>query len=127
MGQRAGYIPAAVGGTKVDLAHTGFVFAPTAEVMARWRGWWRVARADQWGVFFVGALLGMALPALLYVDALERAFRGEAPNRDVDRFFDPEEPFATCAALSAEQHAVDRRLIDACATLTDAELVKPGH
>src|SRR6185503_6083553 len=29
--------------------------------------WWRIVRADQWGVFFIGALLGMALPALLYV------------------------------------------------------------
>jgi hypothetical protein len=35
--------------------------------MARWRGWWRIVRADQWGIFFTGALLGMVLPALLYV------------------------------------------------------------
>ncbi len=35
--------------------------------MARWRGWWRIVRADQWGVFFAGALLGMVLPAMLYV------------------------------------------------------------
>jgi hypothetical protein len=33
--------------------------------MRRWRGWWRVVRADQWGVFFTGAILGMVLPALL--------------------------------------------------------------
>ncbi|MBA2707694.1 MAG: hypothetical protein H0U59_07815 [Gemmatimonadaceae bacterium] len=33
-------------------------------------GWWRVVRADQWGVFFIGAMLGMALPALLYVTFL---------------------------------------------------------
>ena len=54
-----------------------------------------------------------------YVDALERAFRGEPPNRDVDRFFDPEEPCATCAELAAEQRTVDRRLVAACAALTD--------
>jgi hypothetical protein len=70
MGGRAGYIPAAVGGKKVHLAHTGFIFAPDAEAMRRWRGWWRVVRADQWGVFFTGAILGMALPALLYVTFL---------------------------------------------------------
>ena len=70
MGQVAGYIPAAVGGKKVNLAHTGFIFVPTPEAMARWRGWWRIVRADQWGVFFVGALLGMVLPALLYVTFL---------------------------------------------------------
>ena len=33
MGERAGYIPAAVGGQKVHLAHTGFMFAPSAESM----------------------------------------------------------------------------------------------
>jgi hypothetical protein len=70
MGQRAGYIPAAVGGQKVHLAHSGFIFAPDPEAMRRWRGWWRIVRADQWGVFFIGALLGMALPALLYVTFL---------------------------------------------------------
>ena len=70
MGQVAGYIPAAVGGKKVHLAHTGFFFVPTAESMARWRGWWRIVRADQWGIFFAGALLGMVLPALLYVTFL---------------------------------------------------------
>ena len=56
MGERAGYIPAAVGGKKVNLAHTGFMFTPDAEAMRRWRGWWRIVRADQWGVFFTGAL-----------------------------------------------------------------------
>ena len=70
MGQRAGYIPAAVGGHKVNLAHTGFIFTPDAENMRRWHGWWRIVRADQWGVFFVGAMLGMVLPAVLYVTLL---------------------------------------------------------
>ncbi len=63
----AGYIPAAVGGRKVHLAHSGFKFTPTPEQMERWKGWWRIVRVDQWGVYFVGAMLGMVLPALLYV------------------------------------------------------------
>jgi hypothetical protein len=67
MAELAGYIPAAIGGRKVNLAHSGFVFAARGEAMRRWRGWWRVVRADQWGVFFTGAILGMVLPALLYV------------------------------------------------------------
>ena len=67
MGELVGYIPAAIGGHKVNLAHSGFVFAPSDNAMRRWRGWWRVVRADQWGVFFTGAILGMVLPALLYV------------------------------------------------------------
>ena len=60
-----------------------------------------------------------------YVDALERALKGSPPNRDVNRFFEPEEPFATCAELATEQRAVDRRLIEACGTLTDAALEAP--
>ena len=71
MGQRVGFIASAIGGPKVELKHTGFIFAPTAGALARWRGWWRIVRADQWGVYFPGALLGMALPALLYVTFLE--------------------------------------------------------
>ena len=58
---------ARVGGEKSRLADTGFIFEPDAANMRRWRGWWRIVRVDQWGIFFVGALLGMMLPALLYV------------------------------------------------------------
>jgi hypothetical protein len=72
MGERTGYIPAAVGGTKVHLAHTGFIFGPDSENARRWRGWWRVIRADQYAIFFVGGMLGMILPALLYVTFLQR-------------------------------------------------------
>jgi hypothetical protein len=72
MGERVGYIPAAVGGHKVHLAHSGFIFTPDGEAMRRWQGWWRIVAADQWGVFFTGAILGMALPALLYVTFLPR-------------------------------------------------------
>jgi hypothetical protein len=72
MGERVGFIPAAIGGQKVTLAKTGFIFAPGAEAMRRWSGWWRLVRADQWGVFFVGAILGMVLPAVLYVTFLPR-------------------------------------------------------
>jgi hypothetical protein len=72
MGKRAGYIPAAVGGEKANLAHTGFTFETSSGEMQRWRGWWRIVRADQWGVFFIGAILGMLLPALLYIEFLPR-------------------------------------------------------
>jgi hypothetical protein len=76
MGGVVGYIPAAIGGRKVPLAHTGSVFAPDGESMARWRGWWRIVRFDQWGVFFCGALLGMALPAIIYTAVM-------APGQDI--------------------------------------------
>jgi hypothetical protein len=67
MSSIVGYIPAAVGGRKVPLAHTGTTFEPTPGSLERWKGWWRIVRVDQWGVYFAGAILGMMLPALLYV------------------------------------------------------------
>jgi hypothetical protein len=68
MGGVTGYIPAMVGGEEVHLAHSGYIFDPKKEGnMERWRGWWRIITADQWGVFFIGAILGMALPAIIYV------------------------------------------------------------
>ena len=72
MGERVGYIPAAIGGQKIQLAHTGFIFPDDAEGMRRWRGWWRIVWADQWCVFWAGAMLGMVLPAILYVTFLPR-------------------------------------------------------
>jgi hypothetical protein len=67
MSSIVGFIPAAVGGKKVSLAHSGSTFKPDAAALERWKGWWRLVRVDQWGVYFTGAILGMALPALLYV------------------------------------------------------------
>ena len=71
MGQVVGYIPTLVG-HRVRLAHTGSVFEPDAAALERWRAWWRIVRADQWGIFFPGALLGMALPAILYTALIPR-------------------------------------------------------
>ena len=34
-----------------------------------------------------------------YIDALERAYRNDSPNRETDAFFDPEEPFDTASVL----------------------------
>lgn len=58
-----------------------------------------------------------------YVDALERALASEPPNEDPFRFFEPEEPFDTCAALGDAQRAVDRRLVALARSLTDDALV----
>lgn len=71
MGQVVGFIPAAIGGQAIPLAHTGITFRITEESLRRWRGWWRIVQVDQWGVFFIGALLGMALPAILYTSFLQ--------------------------------------------------------
>ena len=71
MGGVTGYILAAVGGKKVYLAHSGFTFPPDESNMARWRGWWRVVKMDQWVIYLIGAILGMLLPAVLYVTFLQ--------------------------------------------------------
>ena len=60
-----------------------------------------------------------------YIDALERALRHQEPNREPDRFFEPEEPFETCAALASAQREADRRLVNACTTLTEDKLDLP--
>jgi hypothetical protein len=72
MGSVVGYIPTAVGGQSVHLAHTGSVFETKPAALERWRGWWRIVRADQWGIFFLGALVGMALPGVLYTSLIAR-------------------------------------------------------
>jgi hypothetical protein len=72
MGERAGYIPAAASGERGSVAHTGFIFPSDPRSMERWHGWWRIVAADQWGLFWLGAILGMLLPALLYVTFLTR-------------------------------------------------------
>ncbi|HET9045340.1 MAG TPA: DinB family protein [Casimicrobiaceae bacterium] len=60
-----------------------------------------------------------------YIDALERALMRREPNREPDRFFEPEEPFETCAALSVAQHEADRRLVVVCTALADDRLEMP--
>lgn len=71
MSSIVGYIPTAIGGKKVALAHSGSTFVPNAESLQRWQGWWRIVRVDQWCIYFVGALLGMALPGMLYVTFIQ--------------------------------------------------------
>jgi hypothetical protein len=69
MGQHAGFIPS-LSSDEVALASTGFTSREDDETTVRWRGWWRIVNADQWGVFCIGAILGMLLPAVLYVTFL---------------------------------------------------------
>lgn len=59
-----------------------------------------------------------------YVDALERALRGQPGNPDAREFFADEQPFDDCAALAAAQRAVDRRLVALCRELTDDLLAR---
>ena len=57
-----------------------------------------------------------------YLEMLERSHAGLPPHEKPARFFDPEEPFDTCAPLAAAQREADRRLIAYCQGLTDAHM-----
>ncbi|MEM1546565.1 MAG: Nramp family divalent metal transporter [Candidatus Methanomethylicia archaeon] len=64
MGSIVGYIPAVIGGKKVALSPLGSIFKLTKENLEVFKRWERVVFMDQWGIFFVGAMFGMCLPAL---------------------------------------------------------------
>jgi hypothetical protein len=72
MGGKIGYIPAAIGGKVIHVSPHGKMPAQTAENMSRWKGWWKLLNIDQWGVFYVGAMIGMFLPGILYVGVLPK-------------------------------------------------------
>jgi uncharacterized damage-inducible protein DinB len=59
-----------------------------------------------------------------YLDALECEQRGEAPDPDGERFFQPEQPFVTCSDLQAQQAQADQRLISYCRQLSDDQLAR---
>lgn len=72
MGGKIGYIPALIGGKQVHVSAHGKVAMPTADNISKWKGWWKLLNIDQWGVFYVGAMIGMFLPGILYVAVLPR-------------------------------------------------------
>ena len=57
-----------------------------------------------------------------YLQALECELRGEPPEADAGRFFEPEEPFDNAEQLQREQAQTDRRLIAYCRQLRDDQL-----
>lgn len=63
----------------------------------------------------------------MYLEVLERSRDGLPATKDTWRFFEPEEPFATCAPLWAAQKAADARLIAYCKALTPQSLDGPVH
>jgi len=72
MGKRVGAIPSVIGGRKLWLSHVGMVFEPNAESMPRWQGWLRHVRRDQLAIWMPACFLGMALPAMLSIQFLQR-------------------------------------------------------
>jgi hypothetical protein len=77
MGYRTGYL----GGLRAEkraLRDNGTTFTDDAANATRWKRWYRLLLADQWGIFFIGAMLGMLLPTILMAHAVELS--GEQPT-----------------------------------------------
>jgi hypothetical protein len=77
MGYRTGYL----GGLRAEeraLRDNGTTFIDDAANTARWKRWYRLLLADQWGIFFVGAMLGMLLPTILMAYSVQLS--GERPT-----------------------------------------------
>src|SRR5215207_5639255 len=78
MGYRTGYL----GGLRAEeraLRDNGTTFTDDAANTARWKRWYRLLLADQWGVFFIGAMLGMLLQTILMARAVELS--GQKPTQ----------------------------------------------
>jgi hypothetical protein len=78
MGYRAGHI-AGLRGTQARLLDVGVTFPDNQKNAELWRRWFRLLAIDQWGVFFIGAILGMLLPTILMRRAVELS--GETPTQ----------------------------------------------
>jgi hypothetical protein len=78
MGFRAGHI-AGMRGTQVELRDFGVTFPDDEKNTGLWKRWFRLLAIDQWGVFFIGAMLGMLLPTILMARAVELS--GEKPTQ----------------------------------------------
>jgi hypothetical protein len=77
MGHRTGYI-AGMRGSRRELVSVGVTFPDDERNASRWRRWYRFLMVDMWGVFFVGAMLGMLLPTVLMSQAV--ALSGQQPT-----------------------------------------------
>ncbi|MGI5289114.1 Nramp family divalent metal transporter [Nonomuraea polychroma] len=78
MGHRVGYI-AGLRGERRQILASGVTFPDDELNRGLWRRWYRLLLTDMWGVFFVGAILGMLLPTILMSQAVQMA--GEKPTR----------------------------------------------
>jgi len=84
MGYRAGYI-SGLRGERREILASGVTFPDDERNRGLWRRWYRLLMVDMWGVFFVGAMLGMLLPTILMAQAVNLS--GAKPTRaDVPTF-----------------------------------------
>lgn len=72
MGAQVGAIPSIFGGRAIELSHVGTVFPVTDDSLPRWRRWIAHVSREQWAIWAVGSLVGVALPAMLSVEFIPR-------------------------------------------------------
>src|SRR5688572_19510808 len=77
MGYRAGFI-SGLRGERTELLASGVTFPDNELNTGLWKRWYRLLMIDMWGVFFIGAMLGMLLPTILMAHAVEVS--GERPT-----------------------------------------------
>jgi hypothetical protein len=66
MGSRVGYLAGLFGGKAGTLSAAGKTFPEDEHNAVIWKRWFRLLLLDQWGIYFIGAVLGIALPSILY-------------------------------------------------------------
>ncbi len=65
MGSLTGYIPAIIGGKKIEMSPIGRAFRLTKENISIYNRWMRLAAEELLIIFFLGAIVGMAIPMIL--------------------------------------------------------------
>jgi len=79
MGHKVGFFSGLVGGKKQNVLPSGVTFRESEQNTRIWKRWFRFLLTDQWGVFFVGAMIGMFVPSVL-VRALASAPGASMPT-----------------------------------------------
>jgi hypothetical protein len=79
MGYRTGFI-AGLRGEKKEVLPNGVTFPDDEKNTRLWKRWYRFLLLDMWGVFFIGAMLGMLLPTILMSHLVDVS--GRAPTEE---------------------------------------------
>jgi len=76
MGSKVGFIPALVGGRKFEFSPVGKFPPPTKENASRFKAWKKLVETEMWSLYFIGGLLGITLPGLLYSTYVHEPLKG---------------------------------------------------
>jgi|GEM_PF-251419 len=65
MGAKVGYLSGWIGGKGGTLSASGKIFPEDQKNAIVWKRWFRYLLIDQWGVYFIGCLIGILVPSIL--------------------------------------------------------------